>query len=253
LDSAFQPPEETPFLTGEQFPELGEDIFAAEEESELGAVFAAPPPPGAPSETDLRSLFEFHAEPGTVDEGVEATREEKAARRHERGGRLLGLTVGALFLVVVAVILVAVVTLGGSSAKADPGPLKVVTVESENVQSAVSGAKAELASTGLGLEEQVIVAESALGQTLFIEFCAQPTPDLPQLITQGMDIAARQARTVADALPAIGVSVDLCGDETRDNLYRAFVSTADATRYVDGDLGQGEVGAASFQALWRTS
>jgi hypothetical protein len=158
-----------------------------------------------------------------------------------------------LFLAVVAIILVAVVTLGGSKAKADPGPLKVLTSDSENVQNALSGAKGELVAASLGSEQQVIVAESALGQTLFVEFCAQPTPDLPQLIAQGMDIAARQARTVTGVLPALGVSVDLCGGESRDNLYRAFVSTADAIRYEDGDLGQGEVGAASFQALWRTS
>jgi hypothetical protein len=253
LDSAFQAPEETPFLTGEQFPELGEDFFAAEEESEAGTVFAATPPPGAPSESDLRSLFEFHAEAGTVDEGAEAAREEKAARRRGRGGRLLRLTAGALFIVAVVVILVAVVTLGGSKAKADPGPLKVLTAESENVQNALSGAKGELMAANLGSEEQVIVAESALGQTLFVEFCAQPTPDLPQLVAQGMDIAARQARSITDTLPAVGVSVDLCKGETRDNLYRAFVSTAEAIRYMDGDLGQGEVGAASFQALWKTS
>jgi hypothetical protein len=254
FDSAFLTPEETPFLTGEQFPELGEDIFAAEEESEAGAVFVATPQPGVTGEADLRSLFEFQPDAGTVDEGVEAEREEKAARRRGRGGRVLRLTVGVLFIVVVAVILVAVAVLGGGSkAQADPGPLKILSAEPANVENAVSAAKAELTAANLGSEGQVVVAESALGQTLFIEFCAQPTPELPQIIAQAMDIAAHQARAVEGILPAVGVSLDLCSGQNRDNLYRAFVPTADAVRYVDGDLGQGEVGAASFQALWQTS
>jgi hypothetical protein len=257
FESAFPTQEETPFLVGEQFPDLDEDMFATEGESEAGAVFAAPAQPGAATESDLRAMFEFQPESGTVvDEGVEAAREEKAARRRGRGGRLLRLVVGPLVVLVVAAIVVAALILGGGTkAQADPGRLKVLALAAEpaNIQNALDAAKGELAAVNLGTEGQVVVAESSLGQTLFVEFCAQPSPDLPPLIAQGMDIAARQARAVEGTLPAVGVSIDLCSGEKRDNLYRAFVSTADAIRYLNGDLGQGEVGAASFQALWKTS
>lgn len=256
FDSAFPAQEETPFLVGEMFPDLGEDMFATEEEGETGAVFAAPAQPDTARESDLRAMFEFQPEAGTVDEGVEAAREEKVARRRGRGGRLLRLVVGLLLILVVAAVVIAALVLGGGTkAKADPGRLKALALAAEpaNVQNALDAAKGELAAASLGTEGQVMVAESSLGKTLFVEFCAQPAPDLPPLIARGMDIAARQARAVEGTLPAVGISVDLCSGEQRDNLYRAYVPTADAIRYLDGELGQGEVGAASFQALWKTS
>jgi len=256
FESAFLTPEETPSFASEQFPDLGEDIFVTEEEEgEPGAVFATTPQPAEVGEADLRALFELQPEAGTVDEASEAAREEKAARQRGRGGRLLRLSVGVLFILALAVVaLVALVILGGGGkAKADPGPLKILAAEPENIKNTLASARNELTAADLGPGGQVVVAESPLGQTLFVEFCAQPTPELPRLVAQGMDIVARQARAIQGTLPAVGVSVDLCAGDKRDNLYRAFASTEDAIRYVNGDLGQGEIGAANFQALWRTS
>ena len=257
FDSAFPTQDETPFLVGEQFPDLGEDMFSTEEEGEAGVVFAAPSQPSTATETDLRAMFEFQPEAAAVvDEGIEAAREEKAARRRGRGGRLLRLVVGLLLILVLAAVVIAALVLGGGTkAKADPGRLKVLAQAAEpaNVQNALDAAKGELVAANLGSEAQVVVAESSLGQTLFVEFCSQPAPDLAPLIARGMDIAARQARTIEGTLPAVGVSVDLCSGDTRDNLYRASVPTPDAIRYLDGEFGQGEVGAASFQGLWKTS
>jgi len=185
-----------------------------------------------------------------LDDEARAALEEKAARRGRgRRGRRLLLILLVLILVPVAV--VAIMLSGGEEAS-DPGPLKTVALEADAVRDAKLAADSVLRFENLGSSSQIVVADSALGSTMFVEICAVPGPDLTRVIMRGMEIVAQQAPQLEGQLPAVGVSVDACNGDTRDTLYRAYATVGDATRYANGELGADEVGEAKFQSLWKT-
>jgi len=121
------------------------------------------------------------------------------------------------------------------------------------VNQAVSAAESGLGGVDLGSEKRVVVAQGALGNTLFVEFCSQPSPDMPGLIAQAMAVAVQSAPALGADLAAVGVSVNLCGSTPQDTLYRASVPVQDAVRFLNGELGEGENGLAGFQATWKVS
>jgi hypothetical protein len=238
---------------GDTFPESGEDFFAAgdlfgELEPEPGetAEEAGPKPISA---DDLRSILEPEA---TLDDEARAAQEEKVARRQGRGRRLL-----RRFLILLTIPLLIIAALfiafsGGNEEKKDPGDLKAVEVQSDEVKNVLVSAGSDLRLANLSSESQVVVAESPIGSTLYVQLCSSPNPGLPQLALQGMDIAAREAPSLQGQLAAVGVSIKLCGTESHDTLYRAYVPLSDAIRYSNGDLGEGQTGEAAFQKLWKT-
>ena len=98
----------------------------------------------------------------------------------------------------------------------------------------------------LGTNSRAVIANSDLGNALFVESCGQPDPTLPELVRQGMEIAARQAAVVQDDLDAVGVTVDRCEGEARDVLYRAVVPVETAVQYASG-----EIDWLAFHAEWQ--
>jgi hypothetical protein len=93
-----------------------------------------------------------------------------------------------------------------------------------------------------------VIASSDLGDTLFVEICGTASPVLPDLVSQAMNLAARHAESLQDSAKAVGVNVHVCGGGKSDTLYRAVVSTQDATRYLNG-----EIGWETFQSLWKSA
>jgi hypothetical protein len=233
-------------LSGEDFFSSG-DLFADLEGEPGGEIAPAEQPI---SVDDLRAILE----PSTpADAETRAEQEEKKARRQGRGGRLLRVFLVLLSIPVLLIVVLFIVFSGGSDENKDPGALKTVEVQSDKVKNILVSTGSELRLANLSSDSQVIVAESAAGSTLFVQLCGRPDPDLPQLAMQGMDIAAQQAPALEGQLAAVGVSINLCGSEKQDTLYRAYVSVSDAIHYDNGDLGEGPSGQAAFQALWKTS
>jgi hypothetical protein len=235
------------------FGAAGEDFFTAGDlfadlEGETGGEIAPAEQPI--SVGDLRSIIEPAA---PVDAETRAEQEEKKARRQGRGRRLLRVFLILLSIPVLLIVVLFVVFSGGNNEKKDPGALKTVEVQSDDVKNILVSTGSELRLANLSSESQVVVAESPAGSTLFVQLCGRPDPSLPQLAIQGMDIAAQQAPALEGQLAAVGVSINLCGSEKPDTLYRAYVSVGDAIRYSNGDLGEGPTGQAEFQALWKTS
>ncbi len=245
----------------EDFETLGEQMFpgfdepaSTEKPEPTGVAFDIPKAQPEPEEeeADIAKLFQFEGDENLDDE-AKATLEEKAARR--AGGRGRRLFRAALLLVLVAVIALAAlyVLLSGGTSKKDPGALAAVQVQSDKVSQALSLAQTDLGSVSLGSDQHVVVAQGKLGNTLYVEFCSQPTPAMPDLIAQAMGVAVRSAPTLGEDLAAVGVSVNLCGSTAHDTLYRAAVPVKEAVRFLNGEFGEGETGLASFQATWKTS
>ncbi len=240
------------------FPESGEGViedepFADFEDlKEADALFEFEPEDES-SARDAHEEFEalFGEHELSMEEEVQAEQEEQGGRSR-RGRRLFGLVLVVALIAIIAVVVIVFGLNTGESTKKDPGPLQAVDLQSDAVQAAEAAAESELAAANLGSDGRVVVAASSLGDTLFVEFCAQPDPSLSQKIMDGMAIAARQAPAVANELAAVGVSVELCSGESRDTLYRAFVSVAAASRYDSGGFGGGDSGLAGFQAAWHT-
>lgn len=200
---------------------------------------------------DLRAVIEPEEIP--LDSDTLAAQEEQAAQRQGRGRRWLR---WMLFIISIPLLLLAALLLlvsRGDEAQKDPGELKVVEVQSDSVKNTLVSTGSALRLANLSSESQVVVAESDLGSTMFVQLCGRPDRSLPKLITQGMDIAAQQAPSLQGQLAAVGVSVNLCGGEQDDTLYRAHVSVDDALRYVNGELGEGATAQAAFQKLWKTA
>ena len=135
----------------------------------------------------------------------------------------------------------------------DPGPLAPLAIEDLTLASLLKDLNAELGTQGLGQEYRAVVAPSSLGKTIYVEFCLAPQVGLADAVMRGMELAARQATTAAGQVDAVGVSVNRCQAEKHDTLYRAQVPLEAAQRYLNGELGSGETGLASFQAFWSTS
>jgi hypothetical protein len=199
-------------------------------------------------ETDIANLF---GDEPTLDDETIAAREERAARGGR--GRRLVRTLLLLILVGAAAIALVMFVLPGDKAKEDSAPLQAVEVSSDMVRTALTGAEGDLAAAGLGTDNHALVANSDLGQTLFVEFCAQPGPQLAGQMVQGMVIAARQAAVVQNELAGVGVSINLCNGEQRDSLYRAVAPISAAVQYLNGQFGADEAGLAEFQETWQRS
>jgi hypothetical protein len=240
---------------GDSFGDAGEDFFVSEDLfSDLDA--AVPDESAVEMGMEPMSVEDLRAaiEPETaIDAEALAAQEEKAAQRQGRGRRLLRWTLLILSIPVLIIAALFIVFSQGDEAQKDLGELKTVEVQSDEVRNALVSTGSELRIANLSSESQVIVAESDMGSAMFVQLCGRPDPGLTQLIMQGMDIAAQQAPSLQGQLAAVGISVNLCGGEKRDTLYRASVSLDDAIRYIDGDLGEGQAGRAAFQKLWKTS
>jgi hypothetical protein len=191
----------------------------------------------------------------TVDEETLAKREEKTYRRGERGRRIirLGFAIVLVALVVVAALLA--LSIGEEDGASDLPELSTVSVESPQVQNVIAATENQLRAASLGSENGVVVAESKLGKTLYVETCGQAGPELPNLIEQSMELVSREAPALQNELDAVGINVTTCNGENSDVLYRAVVSVDDAARYVGGELGndteQADVVQARFQETWK--
>ena len=237
-DAAFGTAEEDFFTSG--------DLFADLEGEEGGEIAPAEQPI---SVDDLRSILEPDV---PVSAETRAAQEEKTARRQGRGRRWLRAFLILLSIPILIIVVGLVVFLSGNNEKKDPGALNTVEVQSDDVKNILVATGSDLRLANLSSDSQVLVAESAAGSTLFVQLCGHPDPSLPQLIAQGMDIAAQQAPDLQGQLAAVGVSINLCGSAKQDTLYRAYVPIDDAIRYENGELGMGPSGQAAFQALWKT-
>jgi hypothetical protein len=238
--------DEAPFGSTEEDFFTSGDLFA-DLEDEAGGETA--PTGESISAEDLRSIIEPAAPVGPE---TRAAQEEKRARRQGRGRRWLRAFLVLSSIPILIIVALFVVFSGGDNGKKDPGALKTVEVQSDDVKNILVSTGSELRLANLSSDSQVMVAESADGNTLFVQLCGNPDPNLPQLIMQGMDIAAQQAPDLQGQLAAVGISVNLCENAKQDTLYRAYVSVDDAIRYENGDLGEGPSGQAAFQALWKT-
>jgi hypothetical protein len=243
----------------DDFESLGEQMFpgfeepASSEKPEPAGVSFDIPKSKPEEDSDIVKLFQFEGAEDLDDE-AKAALEEKAARRAGgRGRRLFRVVLLLLLVSAIAVGAAYVLLSGGESKKKDPGVLAAVQVQSDNVSQAISTAENELGAVELGSEKHVVVAQGALGNTLFVEFCSQPAPNMPNLIAQAMQIAVQRAPQLGEDLAAVGVSVNLCSSTPHDTLYRASVPVKDAVRFLNGEFGEGETGLAGFQATWKVS
>ncbi len=236
----------------EALTQADDDFFAA---PDLFADLEEP----AETAAELRSRplrrdeLQAALEPKTsLDPETRAALEEQAARRQGRGGRLF-----RLFLITITIPILVVVALfllfrEEDKEQKDPGELQSVEMEPGTIDDVLIATGNEVRLANLSDDSKVIVAETSAGNTLFVEMCSQPGPDLPQRAMQGMEIAARQTPTLQGQLDAVGVAIHLCGSPQYDMLYRAYVPLADAVQYANGELGEGAVGQAAFQKLWKT-
>lgn len=187
-----------------------------------------------------------------LDAEARAALEEKAARRQGTAGRLLRLALIVITIPILVGLALFLLFSEDEEEPADLAPLESVQVQSDIVSEALVSTGSELRLANLSNESEVVVAKTEAGDTLFIQLCSQPTPNLPALAMQGMDLAARQAPVLEGELDAVGVAIHLCGSAKADALYRAYVPLQDAIRYANGELGEGAAGQAAFQRLWKT-
>jgi hypothetical protein len=267
--SEFEPfsEEEEPFsedIFGDVFadseiPELDEDLFVSEDPfSDLRAETMGPEADegvdAVPHDSEPRSsaleeeirLALAADDSKTYDEETLAKLEEQTAQRRGRTRRLAQL-LGALLLVALVLVLVVILVRPGEEDESDePSPVDVVTVDSPSVATTIGAVTSQ--ATNLGSSREVVVAKSDLGDAILLQICDRPGPGLPAYIAQGMSILAQQSAALQDELEAVGVDVAICGDGSRDTLYRAFATVADAQRYANN-----EIGLTEFQTTWKRS
>ncbi len=236
--------DEDPFADLETDAFFSDDAESETEEAAASALDVA--------DEDLSELFQIEPEL-LEDDDLSIGEETSPAVRRSRRRWIVALPVILLLIAALIVVLVIALTSGGEAKASDPGPLKLVDVPSDQVTNALDAAQSDLQTSGVGSEGRAIVAESQLGDALYVEFCVSPGPGLVQSVEQGMAIAARQAGAVQDTLSAVGVSVNRCQSAEHDTLYRAVVPAADAARFDSGQLGPGDVGVAAFQSYWKAS
>ncbi|MCD4685659.1 MAG: hypothetical protein K8S97_06970 [Anaerolineae bacterium] len=191
----------------------------------------------------------FSVDDVLTDETTQAETEEKAGRKGG-GGRALRFV---LFLLLVAVVVIGAwyVFLREDTSAEDPGELTAVETDVTEVGSAIAAAQTQLIAAGLGAEQRALMAETALGSTLFLEFCREPSRTLPEDIATAMGIAVQQAEATPDDIVAVGVSINRCNVDPHDTLYRAFVSVENAQRFTSGEFGSGDEGWSVFQTTWQ--
>lgn len=256
----------------ESVPELDE-IYLVEDEAARAIELAASEDPFRDLEQDLLSVGAESEEDAEVDSAdllaalgdddvdleallrLEDSGEEEDSARwapRPRSGRRRRWGV----LASLALIAIAVVALWGfflrqeGNARQDPGPLTVLPVEDVAVASLLQTLNTQLETAGLGPDYRAVVASSGLGKTLYVEFCAEPSRALADTIMEGMQLVAQQAPQAAGHVDAVGVWINRCQAAPHDTLFRAEVALETAQRYMSGELGTGEIGLASFQALW---
>ncbi len=230
---------------------IDEDPFAVLDED----PFALDEPPAPAVEAQRREPARtviFDEAPEVLDPEARAVAEERAARRRGRAGRVLGALVGLALTAVLVVVLIALLLPALEPKATDLGSLSAIGADDRQtalVQAASSQVQVAALPAGTGVP-QVVLADSALGPTLFVQLCARPTPALPQIIEQAMMLAVSQASMLAgqDAIRAVGVNITRCDAPAVDTLYRAAVPLADAAAYAD--LQPGDPRWMEFQSRW---
>lgn len=233
----------------EELFEMGEDPFATLDEDPFALETAEAPVISERREPAHVVTFD---EPEPLDAEARAVAEEQAARRQGRGGRILGALVGLLLVAVMVVALVWVLLPALEPKAKDLAALSAVDLGSDGA-AAVQAANDQLQIAALPAEagtRQVVLASSAHGPALFVQACARPTPALPQLIEQMMQIAAQQAAGLQgqDSVRAVGVNITRCDSDPADTLYRAIAPISDAANYAG--LQPGDPRWPEFQSRW---
>ncbi len=230
---------------------IDEDPFAVLDED----PFALDEPPAPAVEVERREPVRtviFDETPEALDPEARAAGEERAARRRGRAGRVLGALAGLVLVAVLVIALIALLLPALEPKATDLGSLSAISADDQQAAlvQAVSG-QVQVAALPAGTgAPQVVLANSALGPTLFVQLCARPTPALPQIIEQAMTLAVSQASALAgqDTIRAVGVNITRCDALTADTLYRAAVPLADAAAYAD--LQPGDPRWMEFQSRW---
>jgi hypothetical protein len=237
-------------------PPIQEDIFAVEDPFaevpeapvEIEARARGKKAPAATDKARAQRIM-LDLEPEVLDDETLATREELAIRRRGRGRRLL-LTIAGLaaILLVVVVALALISSQNDEDEVADFTNLAAIDLEGDPLGAVRAEMESALRTANLGEDSRAVLADSDLGDTLYVDYCGSPSPTLPQQIAQGMEIAAQKAPSIQANAKAIGVNVRTCGTDASDTLYRAVVSVEDATRYLNGELSWEE-----FQSRWEAA
>lgn len=233
----------------EELFEMGEDPFATLDEDPFALDIAETPV--APERREPARVVTFE-EPEPFDVEARAAAEERAARQQGRGSRILGALVGLLLVAVMVVALVWALLpalepkakdLAGLSA-VDLGVDQAAVIQAATDQLQVAALPAEARTP------QIVLANSTHGPALFVQACARPTPALPQLIEQMMQIAAQQAVGLQgqEAVRAVGVNITHCDSDPADTLYRAAAPVSDAANYAG--LQPGDPRWPEFQSRW---
>lgn len=227
------------------FAHLEEDLFSDKFEQEdfdtaelIRAIDA--------DQVDLEALLKLEEQEAQEQVVAPAT-----ARRRRPG--ILFWSLATVIALVGLVVLVFRIMSQEEESSQDPGPLAPLAIEDLTLAGLLKDLNTELGTQGLGQEYRAIVAPSSLGKTIYVEFCLAPQVGLADAVMRGMELAARQATTAAGQVDAVGISVNRCQAEKPDTLYRAQVPLEAVQRYLNGELGSGETGLASFQAYWSTS
>jgi hypothetical protein len=106
-----------------------------------------------------------------------------------------------------------------------------VTGETVNAQNAVlleevrSAVQSDVQAVTAGGQVQTFYARVTGGYALVARICGQPDPSLPRIASEGMNAVARRVGptpAVHPGLAMVGVSVEACGAEGNDVLYRAL-------------------------------
>lgn len=249
FDDPFSPGSLDAIDLDEELFEMDEDPFAGLEEDpfaldepEAPVVVERPGPE--------RVTYEAPGEP--LDAEALAAADERAARRSERGGRILGALVGLLLIAALIVGLVYVLLPALEPKVEDLAGLNALELDA--AQSAiVQAASADVQTAALPAETRdahIVMADSALGRTLYVQACARPSPALPQLVESMMRIAANQAAMWqgADVPAAFGVNIIRCDSTPADTLYRAAAPIEEAPAYAN--LQPGDASWPELQSRW---
>lgn len=249
FDDPFSPGSLDAIDLDEELFEMEEDPFAGLDEDPF-ALDATEAPVVVERPGPERVIFEEPDEP--LDREARAAAEERAAQRSGRGGRILGTLVGLLLVAAVAVGLIYLLLPAFEEEAEDLAGLSAADLSDEQaaVVQAASVQVQTAALPGGAASPQIVLADSSLGRTLFVEVCARPSPALPQLVESMMRLAANQAATwqAADAPDAFGVNITRCDSAPTDTLYRAAAPIDEAPAYAE--LLPGDPRWSELQSRW---
>ena len=191
---------------------------------------------------DLDTLFELE-----TDASEAITR--PAPGRSSRSRLVRWLVLPALLILVIVVVWVLWLR-PSEDGTGDLEPLVASTIDDPGLQDLLRNLETELRQRSLGGNPRALVVEGDAGRTLYAEFCAQPTVEMPEKVFQGIALVSDYAQMAGDSVEAIGLSIMTCGEDHPDTLYRAATPVANALRYASGELGEGEIALARYHALW---